>query len=238
MLGITGVNPPVNIKPLREQVYLYLKGRIALGDLHPGEYLDLKALGSDLGISKTPLRDALIQLDAEGFVSILPRRGILVNELTLNEIRHLYEMIGALEGVTVLGVHSRLTTRHLERMRSLNTGMREALDRDRFDTYYDLNLDFHNVVLDLSDNGRLVRSVEIFKARLYDFPRREHFVKEWEVRSTGEHAAFVDLLEKGDARGAADFMRDVHWSFQVQEEYVRRYYFARQQRGGTGGAER
>ncbi len=236
-MGITGVNSTVNVKPLREQVYLYLKGRIALGDLHPGEYLDLKALGEDLGISKTPLRDALIQLETEGFVSILPRRGIVVNDLSLDEIRHLYEMIGALEGVAVRSVFPRLTPRHIQRMRSLNDRMREAIEADRFDTYYNLNLDFHDVVLSLTDNERLVRAVEIFKARLYDFPRREHFVKEWEIRSTGEHAAFVDLLEAGDARGAADFMRDVHWSFQVQEEYVRKYYFARQQLNGAGGPE-
>jgi DNA-binding GntR family transcriptional regulator len=157
---------------------------------------------------------------------------VLVNELTLDDIRHLYEMIGALEGVAVRSVFDRITRRHLSIMRSLNNRMRVAIEKDRFDRYYDLNLAFHDVFLGLSDNARLSRTVETFKARLYDFPRREHFVKEWEVRSTGEHAAFVDLLEAGDARAAADHMRDVHWSFEVQEPYVRRYYFAR--RNGAG----
>ena len=65
-----------------------------------------------------------------------------------------------------------------------------------------------------------------FKHRLYDFPRRTLLIKEWELASTEEHAAFVDLLEHGDARGAADYLRDVHWSFTVQERFVRQYYFA------------
>lgn len=231
-MGENRAETTLDLRPLREQVYLRLKDWISRGLLHTGEYLDLGKLGEEMGISRTPLRDALIQLETEGFVSILPRRGVLVNDLTLDDIRHLYEMIGALEGVAVYSVFDRLTARHLDRMVSLNERMLEAIENDRFDRYYDLNLAFHDVFLGLSDNARLSRTVETFKARLYDFPRREHFVKEWEVRSTGEHAGFVDLLKKGDARGAADHMRDVHWSFEVQEPYIRRYYFARQ--GGEG----
>jgi DNA-binding GntR family transcriptional regulator len=235
---IIGIDGAINLMPLREQVYLRLKDQITRGLLHTGEFLDLRRLEEDMGTSRTPLRDALIQLESEGFVSILPRRGVRVNGLTLDDIRHLYEMIGALEGVTVGSVFDRLGRRHLRKMRSLNDRMREAIDADRFDEYYDLNLDFHDVFLGLSDNARLVRTVEIFKARLYDFPRRDRFVKEWEVRSTGEHADFVDLLERGDSRGAADFMRDVHWSFAVQEPYVREYYFAGRDDDDSPAAER
>jgi DNA-binding GntR family transcriptional regulator len=225
-----GPRADLNLKSLRAQVYDYLKGAITRGEIHSGEFLDLNRIGEDLGISRTPLRDALIQLETEGFVSTLPRRGVKVNALTLAEIRHLYEMIGALEGVVVMEVQARLGREQLRQMRSLNAGMRRAIRAGDFDTYYDLNLSFHNVFLDLSDNERLLRTVNIFKQRLYDFPRRESFVKEWEMASTGEHAEFLHRLEKEDIRGAADYMRDVHWSFSVQERYVRRYYFANRNR--------
>ena len=220
--------PPLNLKSLREQVYLHLKESITRGGLDPGAFLDLGRLSREMGISKTPLRDALIQLETEGFVSILPRRGVVVNELSIDEIRHLYQMIGALEAAAVVAVAERLEPAHLDRMRSLNDRMLRAIEADDFAAYYDLNVEFHNVVLSLSDNERLVATVERFKERLYDFPRREHFVKEWEIASTGEHAAFVERLERGDARAAADYLRDVHWSFAVQERFVRRYYFARE----------
>lgn len=225
----------LNLKSLREQVYDHLKKAITSGTIRSGEYLDLNRIGGALGISRTPLRDALIQLETEGFVSILPRRGVLVNELSLEEIRHLYEIIGALEGVAILEVRDRLGREHMGRMRSLNTEMRKAIRAGDFDTYYDLNLGFHNIFLDLSDNERLVRTVNTFKQRLYDFPRRESFVKEWEIASTGEHAEIVERLERGDAAGAAEFLRDVHWSFKVQEKYVRRYYAAG--RNGTRKGE-
>ena len=69
------------------------------------------------------------------------------------------------------------------------------------------------------------------KQRLYDFPRREGFVKEWETASTREHDELIRLLETGDTRKAADFIRDVHWSYEVQRRFIDRYYAD----AGTGG---
>lgn len=215
----------VQLRTLREQVYEYLRRAINRGELSSGAYLDLNQIGDSLGISRTPLRDALIQLEIEGFVSILPRRGVVVNELGLADIRHIYEIIGALEGVAVVSVADRLGSAEIAKMRSLNSEMVAAIEAGDFDTYYSRNLTFHNVFLELSDNNSLVRSVETLKHRLYDFPRRERFVAEWERTSTREHAGFLDLLEQGDIRGAADFMRDVHWSFEVQKPFILRYYF-------------
>lgn len=219
----------LNLKSLREQVYEYLRSAINRGNLAPGAFLDQNQLSTELGISKQPLRDALIQLETEGFVAILPRRGVVVRRLGLDDIRHLYEVIGALESAVVMSVFPEMAGSHFSQLRSLNADMVVAIDRGDFDTYYDLNLGFHNVFLDLSDNAALVRTVEVSKQRLYDFPRAKDFVPEWELTSTTEHAEFVDFLERGDGRAAADFLRDVHWSFEVQRPFVLRYYFAGQE---------
>ena len=226
------INGVLQLRPLREQVYEYLRDAINRGQLHAGSYLDQKELSESLGISKTPLRDALIQLETEGFVSILPRRGVLVNELSLEDIRHIYEIVGALEGVALVSVANLLGVRQLQGMRSLNREMVVAVEAGDFDTYYSRNLAFHDVFLRLSGNASLVRTVENLKHRLYDFPRRVRFISEWEMASTAEHAAFLDLLESGDVRGAADNLRDVHWSFEVQEPFILRYYFPDSANGG------
>jgi DNA-binding GntR family transcriptional regulator len=167
----------------------------------------------------------LIQLETEGFVSILPRRGVVVNRLTLEDIRHLYEIIGALEGAALVSVGDRLDETHFEQMRSLNAEMVKAVEAGEFDNYYARNLSFHEAFLDLSENSELLRQVANAKHRLYDFPRRREFLPEWEMASTKEHAAFLQLLEVGDVRGAADYLRDVHWSFDVQQPFILRYYF-------------
>ena len=223
---------PLNLKSLREQVYEHLRAEIEAGRLRPGAYLDQDRIASELGTSRTPLRDALIQLETEGFVEIRPRRGVVIRTLRLDDVRHLYEIIGALEGAALLSVAGRLGAGDLARMRELNAAMEAALDTGDFDAYYERNLAFHDVFLARSDNGELRRTVRVCRQRLYDFPRERAFVAEWERRSTREHDRLVTLLAEDDARGAADFLRDVHWSFEVQKAYLLRYH--RLEAGATG----
>lgn len=229
---------PLVVRPLREQVYDHLRLMMDRGELRPGGFLDLDALARSLGVSRTPLREALLRLEADGFVAILPRRGIEVKALTLDEIRQLYEIVGALESAALLAVAPRIGEGDLKRLRLLNREMAAAVATGDFDGYYARNLAFHDVYLGKCDNPRLRRQVDVCKRRLYDWPRREGFVPEWERNSTREHAAFVRRLERGDARGAADHLRDVHWSFAVQERFVRRYYFAQGAEAGAGAEKR
>jgi DNA-binding GntR family transcriptional regulator len=217
---------PLVLKPLREQVYEHLRLLMARGELRPGGDLDLDALETRLGVSRTPLRDALLQLESEGFVTILPRRGVQVRALTREDVRHLYEIIGALEGVALLAAFPRLGPAEAAALRRMNREMRGAVQAGDFDRYYEKNLAFHDVFLDRCDNERLVRLVRTLKQRLYDWPRRRGFVKAWELASVAEHAAFARLVAKGDARGAADHLRDVHWSYAVQQRFIEEYYFA------------
>ncbi|MCD6363195.1 MAG: GntR family transcriptional regulator [Synergistetes bacterium] len=212
------------LKTLREQVYEYLRELMQYGKLKPGDFINMNQLSNELGISKTPLRDALIQLEAEGFVTFFPRRGVMVNLLTLQDIKDYYQIIGALEGAVILAEIDKITDEDIERMRELNRQMREAIDNDDFDLYYERNLEFHNVYLFLTENQKLLKTVLIYKQRLYDFPRRKGFVKEWEIESIKEHEKIIDFLAKRDAEGAAKFVRDVHWSFKVQERFIKQYY--------------
>jgi DNA-binding GntR family transcriptional regulator len=214
------------IRSLREEVYEHLRTLMNQGRLRPGGYLDLNALAAEIGISRTPLRDALLRLECEGFVEIHNRRGVRIMELTLDRIRDIYEILGALESTALRSVAERITPAATARMNALNHEMVRALDVSDFARFYDANLAFHDAYLSLSDNAELVGRIHILKQRLYDFPRLKGFVPEWERASIGEHQALVRLLEVGNVGGAADLLRDVHWSFKYQEPYIRRYYAA------------
>ncbi len=214
----------LSVKSLREQVYSYLHGQLDGGHIRPGSTLNLNEMSEGLGISKTPLREALIQLEVEGFVTFYPRRGIVVNTLTESDIRHAYEIIGSLESSVILWYFDRFDEDSIAALEEKNALMKEALERDDFEVFYENNLLFHNVFLSFTDNNSLVKTVMNYKTRLYDFPRRKGFVKEWEIRSTGEHQRFIELIKMNDARGAAEYFRDVHWSFKVQEPFIKKYY--------------
>lgn len=217
------------VRSLREQVYDHLKERMNEGRLVPGRFLDLTAIAAEIGISRTPLRDALLQLEAEGFVEILPRRGVRVVELTLERIRDVYELLAALESTALRHARAELTPAVVATMTELNERMRGALAERDFDRFYEHNLAFHEAFLDLSPNEELKRHVRVLKQRLYDFPRNRGWVEEWELSSIEEHARIVADLEAGEIDAAADFVRDVHWSFAVQEPFIRKYHLAPKQ---------
>lgn len=216
--------PLLNIKSLKEQVYEYLREQMRKGELLSGSVIDMEETSKKLGVSKTPLRDALLQLETEDFVTILPRRKVVVNVLTLEDIKNYYEIIGALESTALLSAFDHLTPSHLAYMEKMNEAMRKAIQNDDFDLYYEKNLNFHNIFLNLCRNEKLIRIVNNLKKRLYDFPRQKGFVKEWEEASIREHARLLDLLKQGKKQEAVHAIRDVHWSFQVQEKYINVYY--------------
>jgi DNA-binding GntR family transcriptional regulator len=213
----------LNFKALREQVYEYLRGEIHAGRIVTNSTLDLNAISETLGVSKTPLRDALFKLEAEGFVTILPRRGVIVNGLTLEEVKNFYQIIGALEGDVLKEVFDKLDAVRIESMRQITANMREVLGKDDFDTYYEMNIRFHDVFLELTSNGILRPLIMPMKQRLYDF-QRHPYVKDWEFRNCDEHDQMVDAIRQRNVKGAVQLLRDVHWSFQVQKDYIKKYY--------------
>jgi DNA-binding GntR family transcriptional regulator len=213
----------INTQSLREQIYLYLRDGMQTGELAPGATLNLNEISNKLGISKTPLRDALIQLEAEGFVSILPRRGVMVNKLTLEDVREYYEILGALEASVVLDVFHQITPDHIDRMKQLNRDQKAALAREDYENYYRLNLEFHGVFLDLGANKTMLRLITPLKQRLYDFPRQRYNV-DWEKSNCAEHDLFIEFIEAGDREGAARFMKYRHWSYTFQEKHIRQFH--------------
>ena len=100
--------PILNIKSLKEQVYEYLREQMRRGDIMPGSAIDMEETSKKLGVSKTPLRDALLQLEMEEFVTILPRRMVVVNTLKKDDIRNYSEIMGSLESMAMLKAFERL----------------------------------------------------------------------------------------------------------------------------------
>jgi len=194
---------------LRTQVYEYLRQQLKEENLRPGMSVSMNELMSNLGISRTPLRDALLQLQNEGFVTFLPQRGIRINELTQTDIENMYEMLGALDSRILLAVFDRIGRRQIEQMKRLITEMGKNLEKRNFPRYWNLNTAFHNVYLGLSTNKLILNHINILRQRLFEFGKKDWSLKRKHVIHR-EHLTLVELIEKGDAVAAADFMRDQH----------------------------
>ncbi len=212
-------------KTLKEQVLVYLRDQMRRGCLSPGEKLNLRAISQSLGLSITPLRDALLQLEVEGFVEIQPRRGIYITELNLKDFKDLYEIIGVLEHTAIRSIRDRITPELIDRLMACNQRLKTAIQVQDIDQIYLENLNFHALYLDFCENPFLLKTLRTLRLRLFDFPRMRSFSQDWWESSWEEHQRFIEFLTEGQVDQAADFMQKVHFAFDYQEHYVHQYHF-------------
>ncbi len=211
-------------RTLKEQVYQHLRNELKARRLKPGETIPLDATAARLGVSRTPLREACMQLQTEGFVTIVPRVGIYVNRLRLSDIREFYQVIGALEARAVQsGIHA-LKDEHLEKMVDLNRKMLDAINAAAFERFYRYNVAFHDVYIALAENKTLHSVVTNLKRRLYDFLPSDRWIQEWELESLDGHAALIRKLRERDVAASTRLLSEITWSFDVHEPFIRRYY--------------
>ncbi len=217
------MNGGLKYTSLREQVYKYLRRQMNRGDLLPGSSINIGEIARQLGISKTPLRDALIHLELEGFVTILPRRGVCVNRLTLQDVKNAYDSVGLIESFIVTECIDRIGPSQIKKLDELNKKMISDIKKNDFSKLFKTNLRFHNVYLDVSENELLKKFILPIKQRLYDFPR-QNYIREWELRNCEEHESFINFLRLGNAVAAAKVLKDIHWSFDYQKDFIYRVY--------------
>lgn len=217
------MNGELEFSSLSDQVYSYLRRQMNQGTLIPGSTIHIGDIAKQLGISKTPLRDALIHLELEGFVEILPRRGVRVKKLEVHDVKNAYEAIGLVEAFIVSSCIDKITSRHIKEMEELNEMIISDIKKDDFSRIFSTNLQFHNVYLDISDNEPLKKFILPIKHRLYDFPR-QNYIGQWELNNCEEHRQFVNYLKEGDSESAARVLKDVHWSFEFQKDFIFSFY--------------
>jgi DNA-binding GntR family transcriptional regulator len=151
----------------------------------------------------------------------------MLNALSLRDVKNIYEIVGALESAALLSARKSLNKTDISRMAELDEEMARCLDSGDLDAYYSRNVDFHDVFLMKSDNAELVRAARVQRERLYDFPQRRALILDWERSNLDEHREIVRYLERGDIAEASNYLRDVHWSYEVQEKFIKQYYFSR-----------
>ncbi len=206
------MSAPSNFYLLRSQVYEHLREKLKSQDLRPGMFVTINQLSQQTGINRTPLRDALLQLQVEGFITFLPQRGIQINELSPRDLENIYEMLGGLDSRAILSVFDKITPDHIERMKIINEKMVRTVTTSQENQYFDLNNEFHNVYLDLSANTLMLGQMSILRQRLFEFGSKGDWIEKVRQLNYTEHLKLIDLIEKGDGKAVADFIRDTHCS--------------------------
>ena len=195
-------------RPLHEEVAEHLHELITNETLPEGSHIDETAFCTSLGISRTPLREALKVLQAEGLVTIETNRGAYVNIIGVDELAQLFETLAALERQAAELATQRATDLELEQLRSLQQQMNQHYEDSNRSAYFAACQETHQSVIRLANNQVLASTHQLLVART----RRARFraiasLQSWE-HSITEHRALTDAILARDAEQAGAILCD------------------------------
>lgn len=194
-------------RPLREQVYGVLRELILTGGLGPGAPLDEKAVAARLGVSRTPVHEAVKKLSDEHLVEVRAQSGTTVAPLDRHAIEQAYVIRRALEAESAHHAARRITPAWLNRLADIQLLHAAALERRAFVDAIAQDDAFHRTVAEISGYPMLWRTIEISKAQL-DRCRHAMIPREGQGAATlAEHAAILDALRRGDPAASRAAMR-------------------------------
>ena len=192
-------------QPLRETVCEVLRDAIRRGILEPGERLMEVQLAEELGISRTPVREAIRKLEQEGYVIMLPRRGTYVSDVSVKDVKEIFEIRSALESLAAELVTLRIEPDELDKLRTLLTEIEGQIERkDSMDKIVATDVKFHGLLYQVSRNERLVAIISNLKEQLARFRTLSMSYPGRLQETLQEHRAMVEAIAAGDVDAARD----------------------------------
>ncbi|PIT77926.1 GntR family transcriptional regulator [Limnohabitans sp. G3-2] len=200
-------------RALYEEVAELLRQRIFARELEPGSWIDELRIAEALGISRTPLREALKVLAAEGLVTMKVRRGAYVTEVSEKDLRDVYHLLALLESDAARVVAQNASADQLQQIETLHLDLEQAsADRDRF---FEINEAFHMLLLQIADNRWRDQMVADLR-KVMKLNRHSSLFKEGRIaQSLAEHSAIVQALKERQPELAAQRMQ-AHFSHGLQ----------------------
>ena len=190
--------------PLRDSVYNKLRQAILTGEYPPGERLMEVHLGDKLGVSRTPIREAIRMLELEGLVTMIPRKGAMVAQITEKNMSDVLEVRKALDALCVQLACERITAEGIRDLKDARDAFEKAVATNDNRIIAQADIDFHNVIIGATGNDRLTSLEDSLSLPMYRY--RYEYIK----GSSGhenlikEHRNIVKAIEKRDAEAASE----------------------------------
>src|SRR3954465_14618484 len=192
---------------LSDQIRRALADEITTGRLKPGTALDEQQISTRFGASRTPVREALRQLDVSGLVEIRPRRGVIVAVMTPERIMDMFETTAEVEAMCIRLATYRITPAERSELMDLHEQSGSLAAAEDFDAYDALNRSFHEALYRATHNGFMAEQALALRTRLSAFRRTQLRQGERIRRSRAEHGEILAAIAEGDGEAAARRMR-------------------------------
>jgi DNA-binding GntR family transcriptional regulator len=197
--------PPLTPRALYQDVAERLRQQIFARELEPGSWIDEQKLALDFGISRTPLREALKVLAAEGLVTMKVRRGAYVTEMSADDVKQIYHLLGLLESDAAGVVARQASAEQIRELRTLHDKLEKQV-RQR-DAFFATNELFHVRLLQMSGNRWLEQTVHDLR-KVMKLNRHHSLFRQGRItESLAEHREVMQAIEQRDADAAVRLMR-------------------------------
>lgn len=192
---------------LYQEVAERLRQRIFSHELPPGTWVDEQALAEHYGISRTPLREALKVLASEGLVTLKPRRGCYVTEISERDLDEVFSVMALLEGECARILVDRATDRQLDHLKAIHAELERAAAARDIEGFFEANQSFHRAIQEFADNHWLMHVIEDLR-KVIKLSRHHSLFSEGRLeQSLAEHRAILHALMARDADTAETLMR-------------------------------
>lgn len=184
--------------PLRDVVFETLRKAILKGNLKPGERLMELTLANRLGVSRTPIREAIRKLELEGLVVMVPRKGAQVAKITEKDLNDVLEVRRGLEELSIRMACERITKESLEELEKASRDFEKAVEVGDVTALAEADVRFHDIIYAATDNRRLNQIVNNLREQMFRY--RMEYLKEEDSRNklVGEHDAICRAIREQD----------------------------------------
>lgn len=195
---------PSRVQQVRDQ----LEDDIVNGRMRPGEQVQIEQLMARFGVSRTPVREALQQLEISGLVAVQPKRGTFVAQVGIPELIQMFEVMAELEALCARLAARRATRAVLDEVEAALAACETQCAAQALNDYYYANEQFHQLIYQACGNPFLVQQTLMLKNRLKPYRRLQLQMRNRMAQSLQEHRELVQALQEGDADTAARVARD------------------------------
>jgi DNA-binding GntR family transcriptional regulator len=205
------VEPIASPESFKSRAYAALKDVIVSMDVYRSRddiRLDERRLALDFGISRTPVREAMAQLEREGFVRAVPRRGIYVVRKTKREVIEMITAWAALESMAARLITEGADTKEIAALRTMFTKFENGELHARLDEYSEVNIEFHQAIIRMSRNTVLIALAENLFTHMRMIRRKTIGEQDRADRSIRDHMTIIQALEARDTKRAEDLVRN------------------------------
>ncbi len=205
------LDPLATPQNFKHQAYVALKNAIAAMDIYRSRdeiRLDERRLAQEFGVSRTPVREAMAQLEREGFVRSVPRRGVYVVRKTRQEVIELITAWAALESMAARLITREASDGDIARLRRMFATFEDGRVRAHLDEYSEINIEFHQAIVRMSGNTMLVDLAENLFTHMRMIRRKTIGEMDRADRSIRDHMQIIEALESRDTVRAEALVRD------------------------------